>query len=65
MRVLALLALTLLGVSPTAAWAQSLKMGAVVPLTGRYGAGGAQIRAGYEFAVERINASGGVSVGGV
>ena len=65
MRVLALLALALLGVSPTAAWAQSLKMGAVVPLTGRYGAGGAQIRAGYEFAVERINASGGVSVGGV
>ena len=65
MRVLALLALALLGVSPTAACAQSLKMGAVVPLTGRYGAGGAQIRAGYEFAVERINASGGVSVGGV
>ena len=65
MRLLALLALALLGVSPTAAWAQSLKMGAVVPLTGRYGAGGAQIRAGYEFAVEHINATGGVSVGGV
>ena len=65
MRVLALLALALLGVSPTAAWAQSLKMGAVVPLTGRYGAGGAQIRAGYEFAVEHINTTGGVSVGGV
>ena len=38
-------------------------MGAVVPLTGRYGAGGAQIRAGYEIAVEQINAAGGVTVG--
>ena len=46
-------------------WAQSIKMGAVVPLTGRYGAGGAQIRAGYEFAVERLNAGGGIPVGGV
>ncbi len=64
MRILALLALALLGVSPTAAWAQSVKMGAVVPLTGRYGAGGAQIRAGYEIAVEQINAAGGVAVGG-
>ena len=65
MRTLTLLVLVLLGGSPTAAWAQSLKMGAVVPLTGRYGAGGAQIRAGYEFAVEHINAHGGVAVGGV
>ncbi|HEY7652173.1 MAG TPA: amino acid ABC transporter substrate-binding protein [Methylomirabilota bacterium] len=64
MRILALLALALLGTSPAAAWAQSLKMGAVVPLTGRYGAGGAQIRAGYEIAVEQINAAGGVAVGG-
>jgi branched-chain amino acid transport system substrate-binding protein len=65
MRILALLGLALLGMSPATAWAQSLKMGAVVPLTGRYGAGGAQIRAGYEFAVEHLNASGGVPVGGV
>ena len=49
--------------APTAAWAQTVKMGAVVPLTGRYGAGGAQIRAGYEIAVEQINAAGGVTVG--
>ena len=63
--LVALLSLALLGLSPAAAWAQSIKMGAVVPLTGRYGAGGAQIRAGYEFAVERINASGGIAVGGV
>jgi len=65
MRMLALLALALLGLSPVPAWAQSIKMGAVVPLTGRYGAGGAQIRAGYEFAVERLNAGGGIPVGGV
>jgi branched-chain amino acid transport system substrate-binding protein len=65
MRLLALLLLTLLGTLPTAASAQSIKMGAVVPLTGRYGAGGAQIRAGYEFAVERLNAAGGIPVGGV
>ena len=63
MRILALLALALLGLAPTAAWAQTVKMGAVVPLTGRYGAGGAQIRAGYEIAVEQINAGGGVTVG--
>ncbi len=65
MRMLAWLALALLGLSPASAWAQSIKMGAVVPLTGRYGAGGAQIRAGYEFAVERLNAGGGITVGGV
>ncbi|MFI5326171.1 MAG: ABC transporter substrate-binding protein, partial [Candidatus Rokuibacteriota bacterium] len=63
MRMLALLALALLGLAPTAVWAQTVKMGAVVPLTGRYGAGGAQIRAGYEIAVEQINAAGGITVG--
>jgi branched-chain amino acid transport system substrate-binding protein len=51
-------------VAPALAAAQAIKVGAVVPLTGRYGAGGAQIRAGYEIAVEHVNASGGVSVGG-
>jgi branched-chain amino acid transport system substrate-binding protein len=49
---------------PVPAWAQAVKVGAVVPLTGRYGPGGAQVRAGYEFAVEHINAAGGVTVGG-
>ncbi|MBI2089387.1 MAG: amino acid ABC transporter substrate-binding protein [Deltaproteobacteria bacterium] len=44
--------------------AQTIKVGAVVPLTGRYAAGGAQNKAGYEIAVEQINAAGGVSVGG-
>jgi branched-chain amino acid transport system substrate-binding protein len=63
-RSLATLALALLTLGPTLASAQSIKVGAVVPLTGRYGAGGAQVRAGYEIAIEHINAGGGVAVGG-
>src|SRR5881409_1858818 len=55
--------LALLAIAPMAA-AQTIKLGAVVPLTGRYGAGGAQVRAGYELAVEQINAAGGVTVAG-
>jgi branched-chain amino acid transport system substrate-binding protein len=48
---------------PSAAQAPlSIKVGAVVPLTGRYGSGGAQVKAGYEFAVEDINRAGGVMV---
>ncbi len=50
--------------SPIVAAAQTIKVGAVVPLTGRYGAGGAQVRAGYEIGIEHINAAGGVTVGG-
>src|SRR5882672_5024328 len=64
MRLLAAFALALLGLWPSLAAAQSIKIGAVVPLTGRYGPGGAQVRTGYEIAVEQINAAGGVSVGG-
>jgi branched-chain amino acid transport system substrate-binding protein len=56
--------LLLLGLWPALAAAQTVKLGAVVPLTGRYGGGGAQVRAGYEIAVEHINAAGGVTVGG-
>src|SRR5438105_12566666 len=64
MRVLAAVVLASLGLCPSLATAQAVKIGAVVPLTGRYGAGGAQVRAGYDIAVEHINASGGVSIGG-
>ncbi len=39
------------------------KLGAVIPLTGRFAGGGAQVRAGYELAVVDINARGGVRVG--
>ncbi len=41
----------------------TVKLGAVVPLTGRYAGGGAQVKAGYEIAVEDINRKGGVQVG--
>jgi branched-chain amino acid transport system substrate-binding protein len=44
--------------------AQTVKIGAVVPLTGRYAALGAQVKAGYEIGVQHQNAAGGVSVGG-
>jgi branched-chain amino acid transport system substrate-binding protein len=64
MRSLAVLALALLAAWPLPALAESFKVGAVVPLTGRYGAGGAQVRAGYEIAVEHLNAGGGVTIGG-
>ena len=49
---------------PGAVAAQTVKVGAVIPLTGRYGAGGAQVRAGYEIAVDDVNRGGGVTVGG-
>jgi branched-chain amino acid transport system substrate-binding protein len=44
--------------------AQSVKVGAVVPLTGRYAALGSQVKTGYEIAVQHINSAGGVSIGG-
>src|SRR5437762_4993734 len=56
--------LLLLALWPAPVAAQTVKLGAVVPLTGRYGGGGAQVRAGYEIAVEHLNAGGGVSVAG-
>jgi len=62
-RLLGLIAL-LLGTLAVPAWADGVKVGAVVPLTGRFGAGGAQVRTGYEIAVEHVNAAGGVTVGG-
>src|SRR5262245_65502694 len=58
------IALLALFLWPALAAAEGIKVGAVVPLTGRYGAGGAQVRAGYELAIEQINHHGGVSVGG-
>jgi len=44
--------------------AQTIDVGAVIPLTGRYAALGAQVKTGYEIAVQHINAAGGVTVGG-
>jgi len=58
-----LVALALLGFSSEGI-AQTIKVGAVVPLTGRYAAGGAQNKAGYEIGIQHVNAAGGVSVAG-
>jgi branched-chain amino acid transport system substrate-binding protein len=63
-RGLALLTVVALGAWPAVAPAQPVKVGAVVPLTGRYAAPGAQVRVGYEIAIEDVNRAGGVSVGG-
>jgi branched-chain amino acid transport system substrate-binding protein len=42
---------------------ETAKLGTVIPLTGRYAGGGAQVKAGYEIAVEDINGRGGVQIG--
>jgi branched-chain amino acid transport system substrate-binding protein len=63
-RCAGVLAAVALGAWPALAAAQAVKVGAVVPLTGRYAGGGAQVKAGYEIAVADINARGGVEVGG-
>jgi branched-chain amino acid transport system substrate-binding protein len=57
------LALALLTI-PFISIAQTVKVGAVVPLTGRYAALGGQVKTGYEIGVQHINAAGGVTVGG-
>jgi len=63
--MLAWLAIVLaLVVSSTEGDSQTIKIGAVVPLTGRYAALGGQVKTGYEIAVQQINAAGGVTVGG-
>ena len=49
--------------APSASGA-TIKIGAVVPITGRYAAGGVQVKTGYELAVEDINKAGGVDVSG-
>lgn len=40
----------------------SIEIGASIPLTGKYGSLGSQVKAGYEYAVADINAAGGVEV---
>ncbi|HET6781179.1 MAG TPA: amino acid ABC transporter substrate-binding protein, partial [bacterium] len=54
---------SLLAQGGAAAPSGTIRLGAVVPLTGRFASGGAQVKAGYEIAVEDINARGGVQVG--
>src|SRR5437899_12573783 len=50
-------ALALLG-SSSAGIAQTIKVGVVTPLTGRYASIGNEVKHGYEIAVEHINAAG-------
>lgn len=52
-----------------AAWSKAsarreLKLGVCLPFTGEFAAEGRELRLGYEFWKDRVNASGGVSVGG-
>jgi len=41
---------------------ESIKVGAVVPLTGPFAGGGAQVERGYRYAIDAINEAGGVYV---
>jgi branched-chain amino acid transport system substrate-binding protein len=61
--LVAALVVSLLPAGTAGAPAGPVRLGAVIPLTGRFAGGGAQVRAGYEIAVEDINARGGVRVG--
>lgn len=42
----------------------AVKLGSTIPLTGRYAGLGAQVKAGYDLALDDINGRGGVKVGG-
>lgn len=61
-----LAALTMLGITvvPTAAEAQTYKIGVVAPLTGPTAEAGMAIKQGAQLAEEAVNAKGGVDVGG-
>lgn len=60
--VAVLLSLVLIGCQRTPEAPASIDIGAVVPLTGAFAGGGAQVERGYRMAVEDINAAGGVYV---
>ena len=62
--IMVLVACAVFGSPPAAVAGETIKLGAVIPLTGRYGAIAPQIRGGYEIAIETINRAGGVSLGG-
>ena len=59
---LMLLALAVAGCQSQAEAPEAIDVGAVVPLTGAFAGGGAQVERGYRMAVEDINAAGGVYV---
>jgi len=55
---------TALPVSASAADGNTIQLGAVVSLTGKYSTNGKFTRDGYNLAIQRINSMGGVKVGG-
>lgn len=63
--LLVLVAMVILSVPPGSLGAPGglQLLGAVIPLTGRFASGGAQVKAGYELAMDDINARGGLQVG--
>jgi len=56
------LSLVFAGCAPAAQAPETIKVGAVVPLTGPFAGGGAQVERGYKMAVEDINNAGGIYV---
>ncbi len=42
----------------------AVKLGSTIPLTGRYAGLGAQVKAGYDLALDDINGRGGIKIGG-
>ena len=61
--IVLLIAVSVSGVTVAQDTPTSISVGAVIPLTGRYAGGGAQVQRGYQLAVDDINAAGGVHVG--
>lgn len=58
-----LIAGTALIALPFAAGAHTITLGAAISLTGKYSTNGLHAKNGYDFAVQKINAAGGVKVG--
>jgi len=48
--------------APAAAAPECIEIGSSIPLTGRFGSLGTQVKPGYAYAVEDINAGGGIYV---
>lgn len=59
-----LLALCLTGPALAKVEGDTIILGAAISLTGKYSANGAHTQKGYDLAVDRLNAAGGVAVGG-
>ncbi len=58
------LGLLVIGMTEAKVEGDTIVLGAAISLTGRYSTNGIHVKNGYELAVKRINATGGVKVGG-